>query len=37
LIAGADTFVRLSSNPFFPYMAERVRAWAASAIRPEDR
>jgi alpha-beta hydrolase superfamily lysophospholipase len=29
LIAGADTFMRLSSNPFFPYLADRVRAWAA--------
>jgi alpha-beta hydrolase superfamily lysophospholipase len=29
LIAGGDTFIRLSSNPFFPYLAERVRAWAA--------
>ena len=28
LIAGADTFIRLTSNPFFPYLAERVRAWA---------
>jgi len=28
LIAGADTFMRLSSNPFFRYLAERVRAWA---------
>ena len=28
LIAGADTFVRLLSNPFFPYLAERVREWA---------
>jgi hypothetical protein len=29
LIAGGDTFIRLSSNPFFPYIAARVRAWAA--------
>jgi alpha-beta hydrolase superfamily lysophospholipase len=28
LIAGADTFIRLTSNPFFPYVADRVRAWA---------
>jgi len=28
LIAGGDTFIRLSSNPFFPYLAARVRAWA---------
>jgi alpha-beta hydrolase superfamily lysophospholipase len=28
LIAGADTFMRLSSNPFFPYLATRVRDWA---------
>jgi alpha-beta hydrolase superfamily lysophospholipase len=28
LIAGADTFVRLASNPFFPYVAARVREWA---------
>lgn len=28
LIAGSDTFIRLTSNPFFPYMADRVRAWA---------
>ena len=25
LIAGADTFIRLTANPFFPYLAERVR------------
>jgi alpha-beta hydrolase superfamily lysophospholipase len=37
LIAGADTFVRLTTNPFFPYMAERIRAWAAGAVRQEDR
>jgi hypothetical protein len=30
LIAGADTFVRLTANPFFPYMAERIRVWASS-------
>jgi alpha-beta hydrolase superfamily lysophospholipase len=29
LIAGADTFIRLTSNPFFPYMVERVREWTA--------
>jgi alpha-beta hydrolase superfamily lysophospholipase len=29
LIAGADTFVRLMANPFFPYMAEQIRAWAS--------
>jgi alpha-beta hydrolase superfamily lysophospholipase len=28
LIAGADTFIRLTSNPFFPYVADRLRAWA---------
>jgi alpha-beta hydrolase superfamily lysophospholipase len=28
LIAGADTFLRLASNPFFPYIATRVREWA---------
>lgn len=28
LIAGADTFVRLTANPFFPYVAERIRSWA---------
>jgi alpha-beta hydrolase superfamily lysophospholipase len=28
LIAGADTFIRLTSNPFFPYVAERIREWA---------
>jgi alpha-beta hydrolase superfamily lysophospholipase len=37
LIAGADTFVRLTANPFFPYMAERIREWAAGAVRQEDR
>ena len=30
LISGADTFIRLTSNPFFPYMVERVREWAAA-------
>jgi alpha-beta hydrolase superfamily lysophospholipase len=29
LIAGADAFVRLTANPFFPYMAERIRIWAS--------
>jgi alpha-beta hydrolase superfamily lysophospholipase len=28
LITGTDTLMRLSSNPFFPYMAARVRDWA---------
>jgi alpha-beta hydrolase superfamily lysophospholipase len=30
LIAGADTLTRLASNPFFPYLAERVRQWATT-------
>jgi alpha-beta hydrolase superfamily lysophospholipase len=30
LIAGADTFIRLTSNPFFPYLADRVCAWAGA-------
>jgi hypothetical protein len=30
LIAGADTFIRLASNPFFPYLAERVKQWATA-------
>ena len=29
LIVGTDTLMRLSSNPFFPYFADRVRGWAA--------
>jgi len=27
LIVGTDTLMRLSSNPFFPFMAERIRNW----------
>ncbi len=30
LIAGADTFIRLASNPFFPYLADRVKQWATA-------
>ena len=28
---GTDVLMRLSSNPFFPYLAERVREWASVA------
>lgn len=31
LIAGSDTFIRLESNPFFPYLAERVREWVTAS------
>ena len=27
LIVGTDTLMRLSSNPFFPFIAERIREW----------
>ena len=27
LTVGTDTLMRLSSNPFFPYVAERIREW----------
>ena len=27
LTVGTDTLMRLSSNPFFPFVAERVREW----------
>ena len=27
LIVGTDTLMRLSSNPFFPFMAERIKQW----------
>jgi alpha-beta hydrolase superfamily lysophospholipase len=30
LITGADTLMRLASNPFFPYMADRLRRWATA-------
>ena len=33
LTVPVDTLMRLSSNPFFPYLAERVRAWV-DATRP---
>ena len=26
---GADTLMRLSSNPFFPFVAERIGQWVA--------
>jgi hypothetical protein len=29
LTIGADTLMRLSSNPFFPFVAERIRQWVA--------
>ena len=29
LIVGTDTLMRLSSNPFFPFMAERIREWVS--------
>jgi hypothetical protein len=28
---GTDTLMRLSSNPFFPFVAERIRDWTLSA------
>jgi alpha-beta hydrolase superfamily lysophospholipase len=34
LTVGADTLMRLSSNPFFPFLAERITAWVAT---PADR
>ena len=37
LIAGADTFIRLTANPFFPYMAERVREWAGKKVNREKK
>ena len=29
LTIGADTLMRLSSNPFFPFVAERIGRWVA--------
>jgi alpha-beta hydrolase superfamily lysophospholipase len=31
LIVSTDTLMRLSSNPFFPYVADTVRAWVATS------
>ena len=31
LTVGTDTLMRLSSNPFFPFMAERIGGWVAIA------
>ena len=31
LTVGTDTLMRLSSNPFFPFVAERIRDWTVSA------
>lgn len=30
LTVGTDTLMRLSSNPFFPYLADTLRAWVAT-------
>ncbi len=30
LTVGTDTLMRLSSNPFFPFIAERIGGWVAS-------
>jgi alpha-beta hydrolase superfamily lysophospholipase len=32
LTVSADTLMRLSSNPFFPYLAEAIRAWTAAPV-----
>jgi hypothetical protein len=38
LTVGTDTLMRLSSNPFFPFIAERVEQWMdASAPATGDR
>jgi alpha-beta hydrolase superfamily lysophospholipase len=33
LTVGTDTLMRLSSNPFFPFVAERIREWAGGTSR----
>jgi hypothetical protein len=30
---GVDALMRLSSNPFFPFVAERVGEWAGASVR----
>ena len=38
LTIGADTLMRLSSNPFFPFVAERIGQWvAAKPAEPSSR
>jgi hypothetical protein len=32
LTVGADTLMRLSSNPFFPFVAERISGWVAAPL-----
>jgi alpha-beta hydrolase superfamily lysophospholipase len=33
LTVGVDALMRLSSNPFFPFVAERVGEWAGASVR----
>ena len=36
LAVSADDFMRLSSNPFFPFLQERLRAWVTTTPAPAD-
>jgi hypothetical protein len=33
LTLGADTLMRLSANPFFPFMAQRIGQWVDGESR----
>jgi hypothetical protein len=37
LIVGTDTLMRLSSNPFFPFIADRMSQWLADRLTTEKR
>ena len=34
LTVPVDTLMRVSANPFFPYLAARVTRWSEAAARP---
>jgi hypothetical protein len=37
LTVGTETLMRLSSNPFFPFMAERIRSWVSGRVAGPDQ